>query len=107
MNNLALRYHPKVMAARHEPPPNANHWAKVVTPQTRFGAGNPSGRGDLSAPLCSFDITSYAGESALKLRFRNPFVVNDTTASLASRVASQIVLGARLNYPRTNSIPPI
>ena len=86
VNNSALRYRPKAMAARHEPPPNVVHWARVVTPQTRFGAVTLRAGGDLSAPLC-----------------RKPLVVNDTTARLASRAASQIDPGAGLNYLRASS----
>lgn len=38
VNNSALRCRPKAMDARRDPPPNAVHWARVATPQTRFGA---------------------------------------------------------------------
>ena len=89
VNNSALRYRPKAMDARHGSPPNAVHWARAVTPQTRFGAVTLRAGGGLSAPLC-----------------RKPLVVNDTTASLASRAASQIAPGAGLNYLRTSSKLP-
>lgn len=48
------------------------------------------GTGDLGALLCSFGITCYAGEPALKLRFRKPLEVTCNSARLASRMASQI-----------------
>ena len=92
VNNSALRYRPKAMDAKNnerkgrEPPPNVIHCARLATPQTRFWAVTLRAGVGLSASLC-----------------RKPFVVNDTTARLASWAASQIGLGAGLNYSRTSS----
>ena len=119
VNNSALRYRPKAMAARHEPPPNVVHWARVVTPQTRFGAVTLRAGGDLNALLCrkkACDTLPRSGrlrEQASRAlpangrlrreRVRARPVVNGTTARLASRAASQIARGAGLNYLRTSS----
>src|ERR1700675_45014 len=83
---MTLRCHPKAMDARREPPAYVIHRPRLATTQTRFWVTTLRAGVDLSAPLC-----------------RKPLVVNDTTARLASRAASQIDPGAGPYYLRTSS----
>jgi hypothetical protein len=68
MNKLNIRCPEFVMDARRKLPPNVVHCARLATPQTH-----------------EFGATLRAGVSLCTSLCRKPFVVNDTTARLASR----------------------
>ena len=74
------------MDARRGPPAYVIQRPRRATTQTRFWVATLRAGVDLSASLC-----------------RKPLVVNDTTARLASRAASQIDPGAGPYYLRTSS----